>query len=126
MSTEEKLKEFILSKYSSVREFTLEIDFPYTTLDSLLKRGIGNSSVTNVLKICKALHISGDALANGEIVPIQEAEKEHVDQDQDRDKLPELTAEEIEIFKKLKDLNLSSEDLADVYRYALFLKEKKA
>ena len=126
MSTEEKLKEFILSKYSSVREFTLEIDFPYTTLDSILKNDIGNSSVTNVLKICKALHISGDALANGEIVPIQETEKEHVDQDQDRDKLPELTAEEIEIFKKLKDLNLSSEDLADVYRYALFLKEKKA
>ena len=124
MSTEEKLKEFILSKYSSVREFTLEIDFPYTTLDSLLKRGIGNSSVTNVLKICKALHISGDALANGEIVPIQEAEKEHADQD--RDNIPELTAEEIEIFKKLKDLDLSSEDLADVYRYALFLKEKKA
>lgn len=65
--TEKKLKELILSRYKSIREFTLEIDIPYTTLDSIFKRGIGNSSVSNVLKVCNALHISADALAEGRI-----------------------------------------------------------
>lgn len=71
MTTEEKLKEFILKRYNSVREFTISADIPYSTLDSIFKRGIGNSSVTNVIKICKALEISVDALADGEIAPLR-------------------------------------------------------
>lgn len=67
MTTEDKLKELILSRYKSIREFIITIDMPYTTIDSMFKRGIGNSSVTNVIKICKALGISTDALADGEI-----------------------------------------------------------
>lgn len=69
MAPEEKLKDLILSRYKSIREFTIIVDIPYTTLDSIFRRGIGNSSVTNVIKICKALGISADALADGEIVP---------------------------------------------------------
>jgi transcriptional regulator with XRE-family HTH domain len=42
---------------------------PYSTLDGVLKRGIDNSSVGVIFKICKALNISPDALAEGEIVP---------------------------------------------------------
>lgn len=71
MCVEQKLKELILSRYRSIREFILEIDMPYTTIDSMFKRGIGNSSVGNVIKICKALGISADALADGEIVPVK-------------------------------------------------------
>ena len=71
MTTEEKLKELILKRYNSIREFTIAIDMPYTTIDSIFRRGVGNSSVTNVIKICKALGISADALADGEIVPIK-------------------------------------------------------
>lgn len=70
MSTEEKLRELILKRYYSVREFTIAFDIPYTTMHSIFKRGIGNSSVTNVIKICKALGISADALADGEIVAV--------------------------------------------------------
>lgn len=69
MTTEEKLKELILQRYNSIREFTIAIDMPYSTLDSIFKRGIGNSSVTNIIKVCKALGISADALADGEIAP---------------------------------------------------------
>jgi hypothetical protein len=69
MNIEEKVKELILSRYNSIREFTIAIDIPYTTMDSIFKRGIGNSSISNVIKICKALNISVDALADGEIVP---------------------------------------------------------
>ena len=68
MTIEEKLKDYILTRHKSLREFTHAVDIPYTTMDSILRRGIGNSSVNNVIKICKALHISADALANGEIV----------------------------------------------------------
>ena len=68
MTTEDKLHDLILSRYHSVREFTIAIDMPYTTMHSIFKRGIGNSSVTNIIKICKALGISADALADGEIV----------------------------------------------------------
>lgn len=70
MTIEEKVKNLILRRYHSIREFSILTEIPYTTLDSILKRGIGNSSVTNVIKICKALDISADALADGEIVSI--------------------------------------------------------
>lgn len=67
MIIEQKLKELILERYQSVREFTIQHDIPYTTLDSIFRRGVGNSSVNNVIKICKALGISADALAEGKI-----------------------------------------------------------
>lgn len=70
MNTEEKLKEMILSKYRSVLEFTEAIDMPYGTIASIFKRGINNSSVTNIIKICHALGISADELANGRIIPV--------------------------------------------------------
>ena len=71
MTTEDKLKDLILKRYHSIREFTIAIEIPYTTMDSIFRRGVGNSSVSNVIKICKALGISTDALADGEIVPIK-------------------------------------------------------
>jgi hypothetical protein len=76
-TTEEKLREYILSRYHSIREFTIAIDMPYTTVASIFKRGVGNSSVANVVKICKALSISADALADGEIVPVEKQRKEY-------------------------------------------------
>ena len=69
MTTEEKLKNYILERYKSIREFTIAIDIPYSTLTGVLTRGIDNSSVGVIFKICKALNISPDALAEGEIVP---------------------------------------------------------
>lgn len=69
MSIEEKLKGLILTRYRSLREFTQAIDMPYQTLDSILKRGVDKASISNIIKICKALDISADELANGNIVP---------------------------------------------------------
>lgn len=66
---EEKLKNLIIDKYGSVRQFSFKIDIPYTTVDSILKRGIDNSNVGNVIKMCKALNISIDNLLdNKEII----------------------------------------------------------
>lgn len=69
MAPEEMLRNYILSRYRSIREFTIMADIPYTTVKSVLERGIGNSSVSTVIKICKALRISADELADGKIVP---------------------------------------------------------
>jgi len=71
MTTEDKLKDLILRRYQSIREFTIAIDIPYTTMDSIFRRGVGNSSVNNIIKICKALGISADALADGNIIPVR-------------------------------------------------------
>lgn len=70
MSIEERLKYLILTKYRSVREFTQAIDMPYSTFSTIITRGIDNANVTNVIKICKALGISADALADGRIAPV--------------------------------------------------------
>lgn len=70
MDVEKKLKQFILSRYKSIREFTQVVDISYSTMDSILRRGIGNSSVNNIIKICRTLNISMDKLANGEIEPL--------------------------------------------------------
>lgn len=70
MTIEEELKNLILTRYSSLREFTIDIDMAYSTMDSIIRRGIQNATLTNVFKICKALNISADALERGEIMPI--------------------------------------------------------
>lgn len=65
---EEQLKSLILSRYKSLREFTLKINMPYTTLDTILKRGVNTANIINILKICNELSISADKLADGFIV----------------------------------------------------------
>ena len=67
MTIEEKLKALILERYKSVREFCQVVDMPNSTVDSIFRRGIANSSVANVIKICKVLNISADELAEGRI-----------------------------------------------------------
>lgn len=70
MTCTETLKQYIESQYKSVREFTIAIDMPYTTLHSIFKRGIENSSVANINKICEKLQISMPDLLHNKIVPI--------------------------------------------------------
>ena len=69
MTTEEKLKELIQSRYKSIREFTQIIDMPYSTIDTIFKRGVKKASIDNIIKICRELHISADELYYGRIVP---------------------------------------------------------
>lgn len=71
-TSEDLLKEYILGRYKSIREFTNIIGMPYTTVDSLLKRGIKKASVDNVMKICSFLNISADALVDGRIETLTE------------------------------------------------------
>ena len=63
--TEIKIREMIINKYGSLKKFCEVINMPWTTLDSILKRGIANSNITNVMKITKELGIDTESLANG-------------------------------------------------------------
>jgi hypothetical protein len=72
MKIEERLKDLIVLKYGNVANFVREIGLPYSTFKSIMTRGIMNASIGNILKICSALKISADELANGNIVPIAE------------------------------------------------------
>lgn len=63
---EAKIKKKIKEKYGSIRQFAIKVGIPYTTIDSILKRGIINSNVGNVIKICKALDISIEQLIEEE------------------------------------------------------------
>lgn len=81
MTVEEKLKELILSRYKSVREFAITADMPPTTVNTIFIRGVGNSSLVNIVRICKTLNISVDELANGNIVskPIKKEDNSTVE-----------------------------------------------
>ncbi len=67
MSIEQALKDLILSKYGSISEFSASISMPNSTVNSILRRGVDNSNVANVIAICDALGISTDELAAGRI-----------------------------------------------------------
>ena len=66
---EEKLQRMILNKYGTVLNFSKSIGLPNSTVVGVLKRGVHNSGVDNVVIICNALEISIDALAEGLIIP---------------------------------------------------------
>ncbi len=69
MPVEQDLKNLILQRYKSVRAFSEETGIPYSTIDSIFKRGIANSSVSNIIKICRALGIDADSLGDGKVEP---------------------------------------------------------
>ncbi len=57
MTREMKLRSLILDRYSSLRRFSQEADIPYSTLMTILSRGIGGASFDAVLRICRLLGI---------------------------------------------------------------------
>ena len=67
-ATEASLKEMIIARYGSLNKFCEIIHMPWTTLDSILKRGIANSNISNILKITRELRIDTESLVSGVIV----------------------------------------------------------
>ena len=61
------LKSLIIEKYGRLKKFSDTIDMPWTTLDSILKRGVANSNITNVLKITRELGLDAEKLVEGTI-----------------------------------------------------------
>lgn len=75
MEKENELKRLMELKSGSVKAFSEEVGLAYTTVRSILQRGVYNSNVENVLKICKGLNLKAEKILdydNGE----QELENE--------------------------------------------------
>ena len=51
------LRNLILDRYVSLRQFAKEVNIPYSTLMTLLARDIGGASFDIMIKICRKLEI---------------------------------------------------------------------
>jgi len=58
MNREEKLRNKILDNYISLRQFSIEADIPYSTLMTILSRGIGGASFDVIIRLCRKLEIN--------------------------------------------------------------------
>ncbi len=70
---EKQVMDLILKNYSNKSEFARKADLPYSTLDSIFKRGLQNANIANIIKLCNALNISTDGLSNGKIIPLNQS-----------------------------------------------------
>ena len=57
MNRELKLRNLILDRYTSLRQFASDAGIPYSTLMTLLSRGVGGASFDIVIRICKILEV---------------------------------------------------------------------
>ena len=62
MNRELFLRNLILNQYPSLRQFALEADIPYSSLMTILSRGVGGASFDIVMQICKKLQIEPSVL----------------------------------------------------------------
>lgn len=62
MNRELKLRNIILDRYDSLRAFSFDADIPYSTLTTLLSRGISGASFDTIILICKKLNIDPNEL----------------------------------------------------------------
>ena len=69
MTIEEQLKQIILDRYKSVRAFTQAVDIPYSTVDTMFKRGIYGTGVSTILKLFQALDLDVESISTGELKP---------------------------------------------------------
>lgn len=79
MTVEDKLKAFILEKYPTVKDFCDVAKISSSTIFTVFKRGVNNSSTKTILKICRSLSIDPDALYTGEITPKFSKQAEYID-----------------------------------------------
>lgn len=62
MDKTEYIKELIKKTGLNQKNFAEKTGMPYTTLRSMLERGVENASVNNVIKVCRALNICVESL----------------------------------------------------------------
>ncbi len=96
-----RLKELIINQYGSLKKFSECIDMPWTTLDSILKRGIPNSNISNIMKITRELKLDTEKLVDGEIVPHDTAMSSTVAAHKDGENFTPQELEKIEEYKRL-------------------------
>lgn len=108
-ATEMKIREMIIARYGSLKKFCEIIQMPWTTLDSILKRGFANSNITNVMKITKELGIDTESLALGEII------------DSNAKSIPYTS----NIAAHFDGDDFTEEEMEDILAYAEFVKNRR-
>jgi len=58
MEREQRLRNAILDRYKSIRQFALAVDVPYSSIMTGLANGITGMSFDTVIKICRALELN--------------------------------------------------------------------
>lgn len=101
---EEEIKKIIIDRYKTLANFSRKFDFPWSTVNGMLTRGIENSSISNVIKLCKALNLDLEKLSEG-IIADKEINPQKVNDDymliachHETGKLTEEEKEEIKQF----------------------------
>ncbi len=67
LKLENDLKEIIISKYNNIQEFCDKNNLIYSKVDKIFKKGIGDTNIQLILKICSILDIDADSILKGEI-----------------------------------------------------------
>ncbi len=62
LSREQFLRDRILDRYPSLRQFAIQNDIPYSSVLTILERGIGGASFDTVMHLCQAVDIDPLAL----------------------------------------------------------------
>lgn len=84
MNKEEYLKDLIEIKYGNVNSFSEHAGLKYTTVRSILERGVLNAKVENVIKICDALGIKPEDILEVEDSIINDTNKKMIQLSSDR------------------------------------------
>lgn len=110
MTLEDNLKELIIREYGSIRQFAQKCGLKYSTVIAILKRGIKNSNIDNVIKICHMLNISVDAAANGKIVQLPHIQATYTNE---VNELPELINAYVSYYENNVECTLDYKPLTD-------------
>lgn len=94
------IEELIDKNWPNKKAFAENINIPYTTLRSMLARGIGNATVDNVLKVCKGLGITTEQLEKMAAGTVEKEDIETIAAHHDGDDWTEEELQEIERFKE--------------------------
>lgn len=110
---ESEVKKLIISRYGTVKNFADMINLPYSTVDTILKRGFKNSKAYNVGVIFGALQLDTSSLLDGKIKPLkielsmddfedfEGFSEADIDEILHSSKVSDYTAKILEFFKKM-------------------------
>jgi SOS-response transcriptional repressor LexA len=111
LTVEQTLRAVISNKYGSLKSFAAKVNLPYTTIDSIFKRGFDKATVVNLNRICGELGISADALLKGEVRRVREETAVKAKTDFVND----LKRNEVILIYDYRQLNALGKDKASAY-----------
>lgn len=106
---ESEVKKLIISKYGTVKKFADIINLPYSTVDTILKRGFKNSNAYNVGLIFGALQLDTRSMLDGKIRPLEALldEVEDFEPFENFERLPDTYIDELLHSGKYSDIMTS-------------------